>query len=350
MAYRVIPVKRLTGPQFKILFEWFVKGKRNYRAIPKAKWEEHGFKESMTLEEAKRHKDSKNAIERFDRKEKRRQQCLAREQEERRSQSAFLPQHYRDEFEANKIPESKKGKSYWRTAALIINAVPVLPKDWVDNTERFYKEFLKRQMSPSTVKTILPFINKWGMFYSRKLSQPFDKIPSPPRNWAAMIAEAHYERGVKRGNRESDPLTPEMLKAAKVCPAPEYRWWAFSVWFGLRPIEVDLLSQESGKRTWRVENGALWIYQTKLKGVKPEKRCKVIPAKEAEQRELLADMSLPVSRPKSSLWKDVTLYGGRKGFIALMKSRGHKFEEVSAWLGHQNINRTYQSYFDKTAA
>lgn len=33
-----------------------------------------------------------------------------------------------------------------------------------------------------------------------------------------------------------------------------------------------------------------------------------------------------------------------------MKSRGRTFEEVSAWLGHQNINRTYQSYFDKTAA
>jgi hypothetical protein len=349
MAFRVIPIKRLKGPQFKVLFERFENGRRTARAISKDEWHRHGFNTGMSLDEAKVQKDTLNQLEKVSRLESRRQSCLAKEAKTRLEQQSALPEHYRAEFEANKLPESKKGKSYWSTASHVIAAVGLPPRDWVDSAERFYKEFLKRKMSPSTVKTILPYINKWGAFYSRKLGQAFDRVPSPPRGWAEQIAEAHYARPAGRGNRESEPLTPEML-ADRDLPDAELRWWLLSVWFGLRPIEVDQLSKPQGKRTWYIEQRGvpiLWVYQTKLKGVKPEKRLKAIPAIFSEQRELLTDMSLPLTRPKSSPFPGVTLYGGRKGFVTLMKSKGQTFENVSAWLGHTDVRRTYQSYFNK---
>jgi hypothetical protein len=352
MAFRVIPVRRLKGPQFKVLFERFENGERIYTGVPKDAWGRHGFRLDMSLEEAKQQKDLLNIRERLSRAEARRQKCLARETKTREQQQAQLPEHFRAEFEAHKLTASKKGHIYWKLAASIIEAVALSPELWIDSTERFYKEFLKREMSPSYVKTVLPYINKWGAFYARKLGKPFDKVPSPPNNWAAILAEAHYSRDVRRGNRESEPLTPEMLAAKQTqFTVSELRWLKFTVWFGLRPIEADLLSKPTGKRTWWIGEAhgvpVLWIYQTKLRGLKPDKRSKGIPAIRPEQRQLLSEV-LSVSRPKSmSAFKDVTLYGGRKGFIKLMKSFKQSFENISAWMGHTDIKRTYQSYFNK---
>jgi len=359
MAFRILPVKRKSGPQFKILFEWFEQGDRKYKGIPKAEWARHGFRLDMSIEEAKLRRDSLNAQERLAKTEVRRQKILERFGKERDEQKAFFPEHYRKEFETHKLPDSKKGRSYWNTAARIVTAVALPPDQWVDSAERFYREFLRRQMSPAYINNVLPLINKWGSFYSRKLGKPFDKIPTPPRSWAVSIAEAHYSRDSRRGCRESDPLTPEMLSAKKdKFGEAEYRWLSFSVWFGLRPVEIDQFSKSSSKKTWWVEAAAngrppvLWVYQTKLKGLKPEKRTKGIPAILPEQQALLVNMELPVSRPArrdmiESFGKEVTLYGGRKNFEALMKAKGQKFENVSAWLGHSDINRTYRNYFNR---
>lgn len=353
MAFRAFPVKRLSGPQFKILFDWFEGSRRRYRAISKPKWPEYGFRLEMSLEEAQQQCATLNVREKLSRSEKRKQRSQARSQKDRDTQAAYLPLEYRDEFEKHKLPDTLKGKSYWNTAVRVMTAVALPPDQWVDYTESFYKEFLRRRMSPAYINNILPLINRWGAFYSRKLGKPFDPVPTPPRAWAMKIAEDHINKDSGKGCKESDPLTPENLGKFE---GAERRWLAFTVWFGLRPVEVDLLSQPSGKRTWAIELGGpvpvLRIFQTKLKGVKKDKRTKGIPAFLPEQQTLLSDMSLLVARPKRSDMKKaygggVTLYGGRKGFEALMKSKGQKFENVSAWLGHADVNRTYQSYFNK---
>jgi integrase len=43
----------------------------------------------------------------------------------------------------------------------------------------------------------------------------------------------------------------------------------------------------------------------------------------------------------------ITLYGGRKGFIELMKRYGQTFEHISAWLGHASVTTTYQAYYNR---
>jgi hypothetical protein len=352
MAYRVIKVVRQHGPQFKILFERWVNKARQYSAINRRDWPRHGFLESMTLEQAKSHMQTLNARERIHRQEARRQACLARERSNREEQSAYFPDELLREFEEHKLVPSRKGKIYWGKAKKIMTAVALSPERWGDYSEKFYREFVAQKMSMSYVRDVLPRINKWGAFYCRRLGLSFEPIPKIPRDWTGRIAEANFEAGSTRGNIESDPITQEELKGLE---EDELRWLRWTVWFGLRPGEVDLLALPSAPKTWRIEKERLWVFQPKLQGVKLKDRTKAILIFHEEQKKLVAEIGKPIKRPKRKRFLKVfkptqTLYGGRKGFVALMKGLGRTFEEVSAWLGHQNINRTYQSYFDKTAA
>jgi hypothetical protein len=352
MAYRVIKVVRQQGPQFKVLFERWVNKTRQYSAINRRDWPRHGFLESMTLEQAKQHMVTLNAREKIHRQEAKRQACLAREKDTRAEQSAYFPDELLREFEEHKLVPSRKGKIYWGKAKKIMTAVALSPERWGDYPEKFYREFVAQRMSMSYVRDVLPRINKWGAFYCRKLGLSFEVVPSPNRAWAGTIAEANFEAGSTRGNIESDPITPEQLKGLD---EDELRWLRWTVWFGLRPSEVDLLANTTGPKTWHIGKDRLWIFQPKLKGVKLKDRTKAILIFHEEQKRLIEELGKSLKRPTRKRFLKVfqptqTLYGGRKGFVALMKSLGRGFEEVSAWLGHQNINRTYQSYFDRTAA
>jgi hypothetical protein len=40
----------------------------------------------------------------------------------------------------------------------------------------------------------------------------------------------------------------------------------------------------------------------------------------------------------------VTLYAGRKGFSDLMLSKNQSFENISVWMGHSSLQRTWKSY------
>jgi hypothetical protein len=40
----------------------------------------------------------------------------------------------------------------------------------------------------------------------------------------------------------------------------------------------------------------------------------------------------------------VDLYGGRKEFPDLMLSLGHSLENISIWMGHSTLDRTWRSY------
>jgi hypothetical protein len=41
------------------------------------------------------------------------------------------------------------------------------------------------------------------------------------------------------------------------------------------------------------------------------------------------------------------LYGGRKGFTDLMLSKGNTIENISIWMGHSTLDRTWRSYKQK---
>jgi integrase len=45
---------------------------------------------------------------------------------------------------------------------------------------------------------------------------------------------------------------------------------------------------------------------------------------------------------------DTRAYGGRKGFVDLMLRRGQSIENISQWLGHRSIERTWANYTPST--
>ena len=60
------------------------------------------------------------------------------------------------------------------------------------------------------------------------------------------------------------------------------------------------------------------------------------------------DFSRPLNKTvQKCISEAVTLYGGRKGFTDLMLERRQSLEDVSTWLGHATIERTWRSYKGK---
>jgi integrase len=151
----------------------------------------------------------------------------------------------------------------------------------------------------------------------------------------------------------SGPISPVALELKKGIIRTElYNWIYLSVWFGLRPKEVDNLHEENFWRVEKLWNGrrVLWVYQTKVIALPEEDRWKPIPILYAQQEEGLNILNTNnFKRPwaktvRFHFGKDVTLYGGRKGFTDLMLAKGHTIENISIWMGHSTINRTWKSY------
>jgi hypothetical protein len=357
MAYRVSKVVRKKGPQFKIRFEWFDVGDRHSRDIPKEEWVRHGFYESMSWEEANAQKDSLNAAEHLKRHQERRNKIAARMDDEERAQLAYLPGPLIREWEAKMFGRThvdKKLPSYWKVAKDILCRLKLEPNAWVDNQGMFFDHFASRQYSVSYVQKLIHVLNGWGAFYSRKTQKFFDPLPYPSGRERERIADANYG-ATGAGNKESDPLTPEMLEAKRSTLKPEhYHWLYMSVWWGLRPSEVDSFKDE---KFYKIERHGkiqvLGVYQAKLSSISREKRWKLIPCFLPEQKTALKILTTqPFKRPLSKtvanrFGERVGLYGGRKGFVDLMQSHGQSLEDISQWMGHTSIERTWKNYKNK---
>ena len=155
------------------------------------------------------------------------------------------------------------------------------------------------------------------------------------------------------------PLSPEDREAIKaafwkygvlVFPALH----ALPVWLGLRPQEIDNLHNLS---LWKLEKNStstgkdiLWVFQSKIVALPPEDRWKPIPIIFDEQKFALRMLEAKCfKRPLSKTMrlhfgKGTTLYAGRKGFVDLMLAKGHSIENISVWMGHSTLERTWRSY------
>lgn len=358
MGYQVPKHQNKRG--WKVLHVSYKDGKRIYRGVPIEEYALLGIREGMLREEVIKALAPKNAQEELARHENRRNKIADRLKSDKLRYASFLPLDLLAEFESKKLDLTRpKLRSYWKKAQEIMLGVGLEPKDWHDCAGRVYGEFIKHQMSPNYVRQILPLLNEWGHFIANKFDGRYRDLPKMRGRWHAGVSEAFYNKPHTAGNRKSAPLTPALLESKKSELTPEqYRWLALSVWFGLRPSEVDLLKKPSGDRTWWVTDHegtpVLWIYQTKLKGKRPEDRSKNIPAFLEGQRSALRYVHEPITRPsrkviKSRFGVSITLYGGRIGFSELMRQNGQDFEVVSQWLGHTSPTRTYNHYFDKKA-
>jgi hypothetical protein len=220
-------------------------------------------------------------------------------------------------------------------------------------------------LSLSYCRKVLAVLNKWGAFFCLKEEEsgpPFQQVPFPNAYEAGILQAAFSSNGSKR--KESEPLDPRRLEAVASRFAPEqYRWLHVSVWFGLRPGEVDNLgTRDSGgsPKFWRIETHAsgrevLCVYQPKLVALEKSKRWKKIPVLYREQ-----EVALEVIRSGQALKRPLAktvekhvgpgtrLYGGRKAFTDLMLDRGQHLENIFAWLGHQSIDTLWKHYRNRS--
>ncbi len=185
--------------------------------------------------------------------------------------------------------------------------------------------------------------NLWGIFICRKLrfNRPYIFIQKPRGYERQRLLEAYYRKQHPK-RISSRPLSPELLNCArKKMNTKNFNWLYVSVWFGLRPQEIDnLLNSEMWKmETLPTGRKILWVFQTKIIALPPEDRWKPIPILFDEQHfaiKIIKDGNF--KRPllktiRKHLGTGLTLYGGRKGFVDLMLSKGHSIENISIWMG-----------------
>lgn len=169
---------------------------------------------------------------------------------------------------------------------------------------------------------------------------------------SGTLLAAYYEKE-RKTRQPSRPLTPESLASVKgELNESNHNWLTLSVWLGLRPQEVDNL--KSGER-WTTEKLAdgkelLWVFQPKIVALPIEDRWKPIPILFEEQAiapDILrrGDFRRPIVKTmRKHFGEGVDLYAGRKGFTDLMLGKGHSLENISVWMGHSTLERTWKSY------
>jgi len=195
--------------------------------------------------------------------------------------------------------------------------------------------------------------------YKKKDIENFDQ-PNPRKTWDVSkggyerrrIITSFYEKSPNKNKASKELTTVQLYSVKDKLREDLYNWLYLTIWFGLRPKEVDNLHD---KNLWRVEtlfNGrrVLWIYQTKIIALPEEDRWKPIPILYPEQDiavEILETDNFKrplVKTVKFHFGEETALYGGRKGFTDLMLSKGNTLENISLWMGHSTINRTWKSY------
>jgi hypothetical protein len=266
-------------------------------------------------------------------------------------EAVCLPADDVDQFQKwlieNRLRANSKTISHWNKAKHLLKECALLPPDFHHNRLKILAYFTRKSLSLSYAKKVLSLVDAWGRFYCRRRELFYEPISRLNTLDGNDIEETYMDS--ERFIGASEPLTPVMLtKLREKLKLEQWKWLFVTVYFGLRPSEVN------GK--FRIEYNddlsmdVLYVYQSKLRRLKRDERWKAIPAFMPEQREALTYLQAGGLKPplvktlKRYTGKHVTLYGGRKGFEALMLAAGRSFEELSNWLGHQSFDRTWRSY------
>ena len=341
---------------WSVYFQYYEEGKRKKKIVPRELFHHFGFKPDGTVEQAR------IRVKRLNKERSMNPRAFLgahkRVKTELKEDDVFFPEAYLEEFLEYLYERvhggegrTQKVELHFKVAQRLVRDTKLLPQEYSLRSAKIYKWFAAEQYSLNYIHQILRALNLWGQFYSQKNNLYFEPIAKPRGRARTNINVQNTKSAGKR--HESKPLSPKQLKMAKPNLNPEhYNWLFISVWFGLRPIEIDNLTDEkyfsiSGTARKKI----LSVYQSKLADLEEEKRWKNIPILHPEQKEALKIIeSGEFKRPhpktvQSKIAEGITLYGGRKGFTELMLSLGHDFFETSNWLGHTSIERTYKSYY-----
>ena len=347
---------------WKLKRKYFVDGEARDEIIPIDKWQALGFSHAMTIDQARGRASQLNTEKKLDTEKARKSALRVAKLEV--VESAFLPDYLVTEFSAQLVgrrhqsdAHKKKLLSHWLKLRALILFLQTKPEEYSENEGRIYDWFAANAVSPEYAMKLIGLLNRWGALSCKKAGSFYEPVKMPKGKDRAAIADAYQDSDSFQG--ESDPLTPQMLDAKCTSLSEEnYRWLYVSVWFGLRPEEIDGLKTADNK-LWKVEKDratgvdVLWVYQPKLVGLERSKRWKPIPIIFKEQTKAISYINegllqRPTYKKLHSVFGEkVRLYGGRKGFQDLMLDRGQTLENISVWMGHQDISRTWKSYRNK---
>ena len=372
---RALPWKK-SDPRWKLQFVSYksqdtkdsnaIKAKKEWDVDPD-RWRSLGFHKMMTIEEAKVRARQLNAQDFVKRQEDRIQRIAIEENNNKKRYDSVLQIEFVEEFEKRLLrtrdAETRKGRrktsharSKWKAAQKMIVALKIDPSEWYYYNKEVYDYFHEQQLSISYTISILSLVNAWGYFICRKLAKPFLPVTRPRGYERQRLLDAHYQRN-KNSRKASDPLPPEVLVSARgKMNQANFNWLFISVWLGLRPQEIDNLHEQ---QLWRIETPIVgrkifWIYQTKIIALPPDDRWKPIPILYEEQEFVLriiqsGNFKRPLVKTMRLYFsKYIDLYGGRKGFTDLMLSKGNTIDNISIWMGHSTLDRTWRSYKQKT--
>jgi integrase len=348
---------------WRVQRKYWTDGKPRMEIIPIDAWPALGFDFRMTIDQARSRAKQLNASNSLEREAIRKAALRVAKLE--LTESALLPQHLVEEFETlllgrrgSSDRHKRKMLTHWKKLKTIILDLQLEPSQYVDNKEKIYDWFIEREVSLEYALKLIGMLNQWGDLNCRRQSAYFKAVPMPKGRDRQMIADTYYDSEGFRG--ESSPLTPQMLDAKRdTLKEPQYKWLAISLWFGLRPYEVDNLKTPDPK-LWRIVRNdllgvdVLEIYQSKLTAVPRDKRWKRIPVFHPKQIEALeyikaGDFKKPLVKVMPLVFDTgrITFYGGRKGFEGLMTELGQDLREIASWMGHQSIERTWTKYRDR---
>lgn len=345
---------RKTSGGWAVTRQTWTNGKRKQVAVPASDWHVLGLSRSMSIEQARARVKQINAQNSLSKV-----QHLAAAAAHRQIQlinSIWLPQELASRFQEQLLleydPDGSRGLLWhWHTVQKLVVAAGLEPVAFAAHKQKLFAWMRQKRFSLDYSKKLLRVLNLFGAFACEERGQFYKQVQLTAVE-AQRLRDGHLDAG---GGQESEALTPEQVMGlAGQLKAEQVAWLEFAVWFGLRPKEVDGLGGPEGGK-WRVERegevAVLCVYQPKLVAVAREQRWKYIPAFLPEQQKLVAKLKAGVElkRPlnkvlKRLLGKQITCYGGRKGFIDLMLDRGQKLEDVSAWLGHNSIEMSWKRY------
>lgn len=351
-------VRSLPSGNWRVLEEVWTDGVRTHKTVPKESYYALGINPIASLEEVRLRITQLNkskSLERITTASRRVLKAVLVE-------SVFFPEADCNEFvELIKVTSfgsmlhTEKLISHFQYIQKLINHLKIEPVDYFENKDLIYRYFMEKKNSLDYTKKLLRILNMWGKFICKKRGQYCEIVPMPKGQIRYAINDAYTASETFRG--ESDPLTQDTLDSVKqqITVPGNYEWLFISIWFGLRPSEIDSLKILKNYRISTDDKGTrvLWVYQSKLTGIDPKKRWKGIPLLYPEQSTALeyilaGAFKKPIHKTMRKLFiENITLYGGRKNFEDMMIAKGHRLEHISGWMGHQNIQTTWGKYRNK---
>lgn len=248
---------------------------------------------------------------------------------------------------------------HWKSAQQMIALLKIEYTQFFESRFDIFKYYENKCWSADYIKRITKISNQWGSFCARKKGTYFEPIPKI----GIRIQQIIKKRDTKKDIRQAaTPLKWDELRNLKTSFYNEslnlhWNWLFIGMFFGLRPSEIDSLSNVKNYRIEFDEQNqteVIYVYQNKLKNLSEKKRWKVIPINEAEQKEALEfiknkKFKRPLTKTLKRLFKTkgIDTYSPRKGFTDLMLNRGYQLEDISTFLGHRSIDTTWKFYKDK---